>query len=45
MFDHDQVKATRTDYRKDRPKAENPLKIEDLTLRDGHQSLLSLIHI
>ena len=41
MFDHDQVKATRTDYRKDRPKAENPLKIEDLTLRDGHQSLFA----
>ena len=41
MFDHDQVKTTRTDYRKDRPEAENPLKIEDLTLRDGHQSLFA----
>ena len=41
MFDHDQVKTTSTDYRKDRPKAENPLKIEDLTLRDGHQSLFA----
>ena len=41
MFDHDQVKTTSTDYRKDRPKAENPLKVEDLTLRDGHQSLFA----
>ncbi len=41
MFDHDQVKTTSTDYRKERPKAENPLKIEDLTLRDGHQSLFA----
>ena len=28
-------------YDKDRPKAENPLKIMDLTLRDGHQSLFA----
>jgi oxaloacetate decarboxylase alpha subunit/pyruvate carboxylase subunit B len=28
-------------YDKDRPKAENPVKIEDLTLRDGHQSLFA----
>jgi oxaloacetate decarboxylase alpha subunit/pyruvate carboxylase subunit B len=28
-------------YSKDRPKAENPVKIEDLSLRDGHQSLFA----
>jgi pyruvate carboxylase subunit B len=41
MKDHDQVKGTEMHYGKDRPKAENPLKIEDLTLRDGHQSLFA----
>ncbi len=41
MYDHDQVKMTRLEYGKDRPKAENPLKIMDLTLRDGHQSLFA----
>ncbi|MEA3429211.1 MAG: pyruvate carboxylase subunit B [Thermodesulfobacteriota bacterium] len=29
------------DYSKDRPKAKNPLKIMDLSLRDGHQSLFA----
>jgi oxaloacetate decarboxylase alpha subunit/pyruvate carboxylase subunit B len=29
------------DYSPDRPKAENPLYIMDLTLRDGHQSLFA----
>jgi oxaloacetate decarboxylase alpha subunit/pyruvate carboxylase subunit B len=29
------------DYGQDRPKADNPVKIEDLTLRDGHQSLFA----
>jgi oxaloacetate decarboxylase alpha subunit/pyruvate carboxylase subunit B len=28
-------------YDKDRPKAENPLLIEDISLRDGHQSLFA----
>lgn len=28
-------------YDKDRPKAKNPLKVEDLTFRDGHQSLFA----
>lgn len=37
----DQVKFTALNYSKDRPKAENPVKIEDLTLRDGHQSLFA----
>ncbi len=41
MRDHDQVKRTELDYSKDRPKAENPVKIEDLSLRDGHQSLFA----
>ncbi|MDZ7580525.1 MAG: pyruvate carboxylase subunit B [Deltaproteobacteria bacterium] len=41
MHDHDQVKGTKLNYGKDRPKAENPVKIEDLTLRDGHQSLFA----
>ena len=41
MSDHDQVKMTQMNYDKDRPKAENPVKIEDLTLRDGHQSLFA----
>ena len=41
MHDHDQVKGSKMNYNIDRPKAENPVKIEDLTLRDGHQSLFA----
>jgi len=41
MSDHDQIKRTTMDYRPDRPKAENPLNVMDLTLRDGHQSLFA----
>ncbi|MDM8522373.1 pyruvate carboxylase subunit B [Desulfococcaceae bacterium HSG8] len=41
MSDHTQVKMTTMNYDKDRPKAENPVKIEDLTFRDGHQSLFA----
>jgi len=41
MSDHDQVKMTAMEYDEDRPKAENPVLIEDLTLRDGHQSLFA----
>jgi pyruvate carboxylase subunit B len=41
MSDHNQVKMTAMDYSKDRPAAENPVKIQDLTLRDGHQSLFA----
>jgi pyruvate carboxylase subunit B len=37
----DQVKMTTMNYDKDRPKAENPIKIMDLSLRDGHQSLFA----
>ena len=41
MSDHNQVKIITTDSSKERPKAENPLKIQDLTFRDGHQSLFA----
>jgi len=41
MSDDNQVKMTTMNYDKDRPKAENPVKIEDLSLRDGHQSLFA----
>jgi len=41
MSDHNKVKITNMDYSKDRPAAENPVKIQDLTLRDGHQSLFA----
>ena len=41
MSDHDQLKMTKMDYSVDRPEAENPIKVEDLTLRDGHQSLFA----
>ena len=41
MSDHSEVKTTKMDYNQDRPKAKNPVMIEDLTLRDGHQSLFA----
>jgi len=41
MSEHDQVKMTAMNYDKGRPKAANPVKIEDLSLRDGHQSLFA----
>jgi len=41
MSDHNQVKIITTASSKERPKAENPLKIQDLTFRDGHQSLFA----
>ncbi|MFZ5565270.1 MAG: pyruvate carboxylase subunit B [Thermodesulfobacteriota bacterium] len=41
MSDHHSVKMTAMNYAPDRPKAENPLKIMDLSLRDGHQSLFA----
>ncbi len=41
MSDHNQVKMTAMEYDQDRPKAENPVLVEDLTLRDGHQSLFA----
>jgi len=41
MSDHNQVTITSMDYSTDRPEADNPLKVMDLTLRDGHQSLFA----
>ncbi len=41
MSDHNQLKTTNMEYGKDRPKVENPLKVMDVTLRDGHQSLFA----
>ncbi len=41
MSDHTEVKMTELNYSKDRPKAENPVKVEDISLRDGHQSLFA----
>ncbi len=41
MSEHHQLKMTTMAYGKDREKAENPLKIMDITLRDGHQSLFA----
>ncbi|RPH49969.1 MAG: pyruvate carboxylase subunit B [Desulfobacteraceae bacterium] len=41
MSDHDKVTKAPMEYGKDRPKAKNPVLIEDLTLRDGHQSLFA----
>ncbi|ADW18501.1 pyruvate carboxylase subunit B [Desulfobulbus propionicus DSM 2032] len=37
----DQVKMTAMNYATDRPAAENPVKVMDLSLRDGHQSLFA----
>ena len=37
----DQVQITPLNYDSDRPVAENPVKIMDLSLRDGHQSLFA----
>ena len=41
MSDHFAVKMQSINDYNNRPKAENPLKIQDLTLRDGHQSLFA----
>jgi len=41
MSTHDQITMTTMDYNKERPQAENPLKVMDLSLRDGHQSLFA----
>ena len=35
------IESTKMDYRKDRAKAKKPVKVMDLTLRDGHQSLFA----
>ena len=41
MSDQIEVKMTTMNYGKDRPAAENPVKVEDISLRDGHQSLFA----
>ena len=41
MSNENAVKMTQMNYAPKRPKAENPVKIEDLSLRDGHQSLFA----
>jgi len=41
MSEHTQVKMAEMKYDKDRPKAKHELKIEDISLRDGHQSLFA----
>jgi oxaloacetate decarboxylase alpha subunit/pyruvate carboxylase subunit B len=41
MSQENAVKKNTMNYTKNRPKAENPVKIEDLSLRDGHQSLFA----
>ena len=41
MTEHHELKQTEIQYDKDRPAASNPVKFEDLTLRDGHQSLFA----
>ncbi len=41
MTEHTQVKTVQMNYDTARPAAENPLKVEDISLRDGHQSLFA----
>ena len=41
MSEHNKITLGKVNYNKDRPKAKNPLKIMDLTFRDGHQSLFA----
>ncbi len=41
MSEHNQVKMVEMNYDKDRPAADNPVKVQDLSLRDGHQSLFA----
>ncbi|MCF8024721.1 MAG: pyruvate carboxylase subunit B [Desulfobacteraceae bacterium] len=41
MTEHHELKQTELKYCRDRSLAANPVKIEDLTLRDGYQSLFA----
>jgi len=41
MQKHGILKYSEMRYEPDRPKASNPIKIQDLTFRDGHQSLFA----
>ncbi len=38
---HGVLEMTQTQYNADRPKVSNPIKIQDLSFRDGHQSLFA----
>jgi len=41
MIQHFKLHTTPLDYQADRPVVKNPIKIQDLSLRDGHQSLFA----
>ena len=41
MDKHGIIERTKMRYEADRPKAANPIKIQDLSFRDGHQSLFA----
>ena len=41
MIQHFKLHTTPVDYQADRPAAGNPLKLQDVSLRDGHQSLFA----
>lgn len=41
MSKHDQLNMTEMNYAVDRPAAKNPIKVMDVTLRDGHQSIFA----
>ena len=41
MDKHGVLEMTQMRYEPDRPKAANPVKVQDLTFRDGHQSLFA----
>lgn len=41
MAEHGIVTKTQMRYEPDRPKAANPVKVQDLSFRDGHQSLFA----
>lgn len=41
MDKHGKLEQTAMRYEADRPKAANPIKIQDLSFRDGHQSLFA----
>ncbi len=38
---HGVLEMTKMNYDPNRPKAKNPIKIQDLSFRDGHQSLFA----
>ena len=38
---HGVLNTTEMNYKSDRPKAKNPVKVQDVSLRDGHQSIFA----